>query len=79
VGESFQEGENNVFCHYLLYPTSDTELCEVVTKNLGMCDDPPQDRCTNPGSYGDKTSCEAALCKWDQPTAGGPYECVFPQ
>jgi len=65
-------------CYYLVFPTSSKTSCEVVTRNLGMCDDPPQDRCTNPKSYTDEPSCVAAQCKWEQGVTGS-WSCVFPQ
>ena len=78
MGELSQEGDIYATCNYLVYPTSDTESCEVVTYNLGLCKDPPQDRCTNPTSYKDEPSCLAAKCKWEMGPTGG-YQCVFPQ
>lgn len=66
-------------CHYLVFATSDETSCEVVTKNLGMCDDPPPNgRCTNPSSYTDPASCNAAKCKWVV-VAGAPDYCTMPQ
>jgi len=78
------EGDWYATCHYLVFATSSTEICEVVTKNLGMCDDPPPKQnadCSNPGSYTNQASCEAASCKWERSVSGAglPVEtCVYP-
>jgi hypothetical protein len=72
------EGNWYATCHYLVFSTAVNESCEVMTFNLGECEDPPQKRCTNPASYKDKSSCEAAACKW-MDLAGAPSKCVMPQ
>jgi len=80
VGESSQQGQSFATCTYFVHATSDTESCEVVNNALGMCEDAP--KCSNPGSHTSKSSCEAALCKWERsidPASGGINEkCVHP-
>lgn len=73
------QGDWFATCHYLVFPTSDIESCEVITFNLGECKDPPPTRCTNPDSYTNQASCEAAACEWYTDPTGGPFDfCGYP-
>lgn len=63
---------NIAVCKYLV-AGAEQEHCITRTFNLGQCA-----RCTNPGSYTDKASCEAALCYWGMGPTGG-YKCMYPK
>ncbi|NQS91106.1 MAG: SUMF1/EgtB/PvdO family nonheme iron enzyme [Chloroflexi bacterium] len=76
VGEWVVQGQFYAICQYLV-SSPQVESCITKTYTVGHCDEPKIPRCTNPGSYSDKASCEAAICKW-VPAAARPGYCTFP-
>jgi formylglycine-generating enzyme required for sulfatase activity len=53
------------------------EQCLSVTLVIHPCRGPDISFCQNPGQYKDRSSCEAAKCRWFEPAAAAPY-CVIP-
>ena len=59
-------------CYYDVYGV-EQENCITQEFKMGFCP-----RCVNPSSYTNKTSCEAAFCKWASSPTGAPDFCTFP-
>jgi hypothetical protein len=77
VGEEAVQGQDYAVCLYVI-ASPQVENCITRTFNVGECEEQKESRCSNPGSYKDEKSCEAAKCKWTTPAAGGPGTCVQP-
>ncbi|MBI4732461.1 MAG: SUMF1/EgtB/PvdO family nonheme iron enzyme [Chloroflexi bacterium] len=58
-------------------PGYEEDTCTTLTVYIPPCEEPTQLVCTNPGQYSSKSSCEAANCRWFEPSVSAPY-CTYP-
>ena len=77
IGTGITQDLQTAVCYYNV-SSSEVENCITKTYTLGRCEEQKESGCSNPGSYLDKSSCEAAKCKWV--FAGGvrPDYCTYP-